>query len=107
MNDIVVDVDYIRDAMGDEAEEFIAVMRVVGDIIENPNDYLGMQASKCATILAAYRTQMIVKSQAYKRRSSRMTETDKLRNDIWKTLYQALEENINTLKLSAKGGMNQ
>ena len=37
MNDIVVDVDYIRDAMGDEAEEFIAVMRVVGDIIENPN----------------------------------------------------------------------
>ena len=49
---------------------------------------------------------MIVKSQAYKRRSSRMTETDKLRNDIWKTLYQALEENINTLKLSAKGGIN-
>ena len=104
--DIVVDTDYIRDAMGSEAEEFIEVMRIVGDIIENPNHYLGIQASKCATILAAYRTQMIVKSQAYKRRSSRMTETDKLRNDIWKTLYQALEENINTLKLSAKGGMN-
>ena len=106
MNDIVVDTDYIRDAMGGEAEEFIEVMRIVGDIIENPNHYLGIQASKCATILAAYRTQMIVKSQAYKRRSARMTETDKLRNDIWKTLYQALEENINTLKLSAKGGMN-
>ena len=106
MNDIVVDTNYIRDAMGDEAEEFIEVMRIVGDIIENPNHYLGIQASKCATILAAYRTQMIVKSQAYKRRSSQMTETDKLRNDMWKTLYQALEENINTLKLCARGMSN-
>ena len=36
--DIVVDTDYIRNAMGDEAEEFIEVMKIVSDIIENPFD---------------------------------------------------------------------
>lgn len=106
MNDIVVDIEYLTVAMGDQAYEFIEVMRIVEDIIEKPNDYLGMQSSKYAALLAAYRTQMIVKSQAYKRRSSQMTETDKLRNDMWKTLYQALEENINTLKLCARGMSN-
>ena len=106
MNDIVVDIEYLTVAMGDQAYEFIEVMRIVEDIIEKPNAYLGMQSSKYAALLAAYRTQMIVKSQAYKRRSSQMTETDKLRNDMWKTLYQALEENINTLKLCARGMSN-
>jgi hypothetical protein len=105
--EIVVDVDYLAECMGDQADEFIEVMRVVSDIIENPSDYIGFQATKYATLLAAYRTQMIIKSQAYKRRSSHMSETDRLRNDMWKTLYQALEENINTLKLSARSGMPQ
>ena len=105
--EIVVDIDYLAECMGDQADEFIEVMRVVNDIIENPSDYIGFQATKYATLLAAYRTQMIIKSQAYKRRSSHMSETDRLRNDMWKTMYQALEENINTLKLSARNGMSQ
>jgi hypothetical protein len=46
---------------------------------------------------------MIVKSQAFKRKSSIMSDNDKFVNDIWKTMYEALQENINTLKLSAKG----
>jgi hypothetical protein len=105
--DIVVDVDHLGDLMGSEAEEFIQVMYIVNDIVKNPNDYLGAQAAKYAAILAAYRTQMIIKSQAYKRRSSQMSNDDKLRNDIWRTLYQALEENINTLKLCARGQVSQ
>jgi hypothetical protein len=36
-----------------------------------------------------------------------MSEQDKLVNDIWKTMYEALSENINVLKIAAKGGYSQ
>jgi hypothetical protein len=49
---------------------------------------------------------MIVKSQAFKRRSTIMSEQDKLVNDIWKTMYEALTENINALKISGRGTYN-
>lgn len=102
MADIVVDVDFIATAMGDRSVEFIECMRIVQDIIDNPNHYVGGQAVKYANILSAYRTQMIIKSQAFKRRSTMMSEQDKLVNDIWKTMYEALSENINVLKIAAK-----
>lgn len=92
--------------MGDKADEFIECIKIVEDIIENPDHYLGVQAIKYANILAAYRTTMIVKSQMFKRRSAIMSEQDKFVNDIWKTMYEALTENINTLKLAAKGTMS-
>ena len=106
MADIVVDPDWLASQMGDKAEEFIECMRIIQDIIENPSDYVGMQAIKYLNVHAAYRTQMIVKSQAFKRRSSIMNEQDKLVNDIWKTMYEALSENINALKIAAKGTSN-
>lgn len=93
--------------MGDKADEFIECLRIVEDIIVNPDHYVGLQAIKYANILAAYRTMMIVKSQMFKRKSTMMTEQDKFVNDIWKTMYEALSENINALKLAAKGGYNQ
>jgi hypothetical protein len=31
-----------------------------------------------------------------------MSEQDKFVNDIWKTMYEALAENINVLKITAK-----
>lgn len=103
MADIIVDVDFIADNMGDRSGEFIECMRIVQDIIDNPSHYVGAQAIRYANVLAAYRTQMIIKSQAFKRRSSMMSEQDKMVNDIWKTMYEALGENINVLKISAKG----
>lgn len=102
MPDILVDIDFIAENMGDKSKEFIECMKIVQDIIENPNDYVGGQAVKYANMLAAYRTQMIIKSQAFKRRSSLMNENDKLVNDIWKTMYEALGENINVLKIAAR-----
>lgn len=101
--DIIVDEEFLASQMGDKAHEFIECMRIVQDIIDNPEHYVGMQAIKYANVLAAYRTQMIVKSQAFKRRSSIMSDQDKLVNDIWKTMYEALTENINALKISSKG----
>lgn len=104
MSNFIVDIDKISEIMGDKAEEFIECMRIVQDIIDRPDHYVGGQAIKYANQLAAYRTVMIVKSQMYKRRSQIMSEEDKFTNDIWKTMYEALSENINVLKLSARNG---
>jgi hypothetical protein len=105
MPDIIINKETLTEQMGDKAEEFIECIRIVEDIIRNPDHYLGGQAVKYANILAAYRTLMIIKSQAFKRKSSVMNDQDKFVNDIWKTMYEALGENINALKLAAKGGM--
>jgi len=107
MADIIVSKEMITSMMGDKAGEFLECLRIVEDIIENPDQYLGMQAIKSANTLAAYRTLMIVKSQVFKRKSAVMGEQDKFVNDIWKTMYEALGENINALKLAGKGGYNQ
>ena len=107
MPDILINKEILASQMGDKADEFIECLRIVEDIIANPDHYVGLQAVKYANILAAYRTLMIVKSQMFKRRSTIMTEQDKFVNDIWKTMYEALTENINALKLAAKGGYNQ
>ena len=103
MPDIIVDTVFLSEQMGDKAQEFTECIRIVQDIIENPDHYIGMQAIKYANMLAGYRTLMIVKSQAFKRRSSIMSEQDKFVNDVWKTMYEALSENINALKLAARG----
>jgi hypothetical protein len=99
---MVIDIDVLERLMGDKSHEFIECMRIVQDIIENPDHYVGGQAIRYANILAAYRTTMIIKSQMYKRKSSMMSEQDKFVNDIWKTMYEALAENINVLKITAK-----
>jgi hypothetical protein len=101
--DIIVDIDFLSEQMGEKSQEFIECIRIVQDIIENPEHYVGSQAIKYANVLASYRTLMIIKSQAFKRRSTIMSEQDKFVNDIWKTMYEALAENINALKLAAKG----
>jgi hypothetical protein len=103
MADIIVDPEWLASQMGDKATEFIECMRIVQDIIDNPDFYVGAQALKYANILASYRTMMIVKSQSYKRKSSIMSEEDKFANDIWRTMYEALVENINVLKIIGKG----
>lgn len=103
MAEIIVDPDWLAEQMGDKSEEFIECLKIVQDIIHRPEHYVGMQAIKYLNVLAAYRTVMIVKSQAFKRKSSLMSEQDKFVNDIWKTMYEALSENINALKIAAKG----
>ena len=107
MADIIVNKEIITSMMGDKAEEFLECLRIVEDIINNPDQYLGMQAIKAANTLAAYRTLMIVKSQIFKRKSAVMGDQDKFVNDIWKNMYEALAENINALKLAGKGGYSQ
>lgn len=106
MSNFYIDIDKIAEMMGDQAEEFVECMKIVQDIIERPDHYVGGQAIKYANQLAAYRTTMIIKSQIFKRKSTLMDSDDKFTNDIWKTMYEALGENINVLKLSAKNGVH-
>lgn len=105
MSNFIIDIDTIKQMMGDHAEEFIECMKIVNDIIDRPDHYVGGQAIRYANQLAAYRTTMIIKSQIFKRKSSMMDMEDKFVNDIWKTMYEALGENINVLKLSARNGV--
>jgi len=102
MPDILVDTEWLSKQMGDRAEEFIECIKIIEDIIDHPEHYVGMQAIKYLNKLSGYRTMMIIKSQAFKRKSSSMSEQDKFVNDVWKTMYEALLENINALKIAAK-----
>jgi len=106
LSNFFIDIDRISELMGDQAGEFIECMKIVQDIIDRPETYVGGQAIRYANQLAAYRTTMIIKSQMYKRKSSMMVEEDKFTNDIWKTMYEALGENINVLKLAARTGVS-
>ena len=54
MADIIINKEMLQEQMGDKAEEFMECLRIVEDIINNPDHYLGMQAVKYANILAAY-----------------------------------------------------
>lgn len=104
MSNFYIDIETVTNMMGDHAEEFIECMKIVEDIIHRPDHYVGGQAIRYANQLAAFRTMMIVKSQMFKRKSQLMDNEDKFVNDIWKTMYEALGENINVLKLSARNG---
>jgi len=41
MPDIVVDTAFLSEQMGDKAKEFTECIRIVQDIIENPDHYIG------------------------------------------------------------------
>ena len=52
MPDIIINREVLAEQMGDKAEEFLECIRIVEDIIINPDHYLGAQAIKYANILA-------------------------------------------------------
>lgn len=98
MTDSTMTLETIKHAMGDEGEEFIAVLGIVNDIIDNPENYHGPMALRYATLLAAYRTKISLKAQFYKTASDKSLE-NRRKKDILMSMYSSLEENINTLKL--------
>ena len=53
MPDIIVDTEFLAEQMGEKSKEFIECIRIVQDIIENPDQYIGMQAIKYANMLAS------------------------------------------------------
>lgn len=96
-----ITIEDIYDALGNkEGEEFARVMMIVDDIIDNPNKYTGHQALRSAAVLAAHRTRISLRAQLYK--TTDKSIVTRRRKDLLMSMYQALEENINTLKLLGK-----
>lgn len=84
----------------EEATEFNQVMNYVQAIIDSPEKYNGLRAIHVANQLAALRTKIGLRAQHYKAfYSEDKSMTTKRRKYLTETLYHALEENINTLKL--------
>ena len=96
--DIEVSFDEVLEALGEEeAEEFTDAMKKIQYIIDNPTTVTGIKALHGANQLAALRTKLGLRAQYYK--TQKPTVTVKRRKNLLLTMYSALEENINTLKL--------
>jgi len=97
---LTISMEAVYDAMGEDAEEFLGVMKIVQAIQEDPNTYSGRMAVIKANELAAWRTEIGIKAQYYK--TAPKTEENRTRKDVLHTLFVAIPENINTLKLMAR-----
>lgn len=100
-NDPEFTVEQIAEALGRDADEFLACMEVVQAMIDNPHQYTGVRAGIEATRLAALRTKIGMKAQMYKSASVGNPDLRK-RKDVLMTMYDGLVENINCLKAMAK-----
>lgn len=100
--DSVVTLEAIQDAMGEESKEFLDAMNIINMIIESPESFSGKRAAIEAARLAALRTTIGVKAQYYKTAERSIKNTK--RKNVLITMFQALEENINTLKLLSRIG---
>jgi hypothetical protein len=88
----------IAEVLGpEEAMSFLSVMGTVQNIIDHPEQIVGRDALIAAAQLAAHRTKLGTFAQVYKTMPKTMTTT-KRKNQLL-SMYSALEENINTLKL--------
>lgn len=95
-----ISMESVSNAMGEEGEEFLGVMKIVQAIQSDPATYTGRQAVIRANELAAWRTEIGIKAQYYK--TAPKNEENRTRKDVLMLLYNALPENINALKLMAK-----
>lgn len=98
--DVVVTPEEIAKIFDEERDDFLEVMELVQDIIDNPHRQAGNPALTTAAKLASFRTKLGVQAQLYK--TGPKTVENRRRKDVLLTLYNALEENINTLKLLGK-----
>ena len=97
---VVMTVEDIAVALGEEAPGFLEVMSLVDDIIENPDKYSGIKALMLANKLAAYRTKIGVKANYLK--SQERSLRNRQKKDILLSLEHNLVESINCLKLAAR-----
>lgn len=83
---------------GEEFEEFTRVMSIVQEVLDDPSKFVGSQALIAAAQLASLRTKFGTRAQYYKTTPDKSMVTRR-RKDLCMTIYSALEENINSLKL--------
>lgn len=96
--DVEVTLDEIAGCLSsEEFQEFSRAMTIVQDILDNPSTYVGSRALVEAARLAAIRTKIGARAQYYKVAEKSIIQ--RRRKDLMLTMFSALEENINTLKL--------
>lgn len=96
----IVTIDAIKDVMGKEGDEFLETMKIINMIIDDPASFQNRRAAVEAAKLAGLRTMIGLKSQYYKTAPKSLVNTK--RKNVLALLYNALEENINTLKLLSR-----
>ena len=93
-------IDYTVSEIGEEFEE---ALKIANAIIANPGDYTGPQAAVTAIKLSAYRYKIGVAGAYWQHKSvGNPNRTVKMKKDALKISYDALQEIINTLKLTAR-----
>lgn len=97
MSEMIITPAQIKEALGEGEEEFLECMRIVNDIIENPDSYTGMKAMIYASKLAALRTAIGVRAAYFKTGEKSIAVTRK--KNFLISMEHNLEENINCLKL--------
>lgn len=96
--DVEITLDEIAGCLStEEFSEFSRAMAIVQDILDNPSTYVGSRALVEAARLAAIRTKIGARAQYYKVAEKSIIQ--RRRKDLMLTMFSALEENINTLKL--------
>lgn len=93
-------VEYVAEMVG---SDFMKVINLANDFLENPSEYTGVQAAMLASKISFYRTRIGVMGSYMKYKSSQTKKpSDRMTKDALLTIYDALVENINTLKLLAR-----
>jgi hypothetical protein len=97
--------DDVLDCLGkEEFPEFERVMEFCQRVLDNPTSMVGSTALVAAVQLAALRTKIGMRGQYYKTAVGDVEEKRiyTRRKNLLLTMYNALEENINTLKALGK-----
>jgi hypothetical protein len=96
-----ITIEEVFEVLGEEEGiEFSNVMSVVNKIINEPESYSGLRAIHMANRLAAFRIKIGMRAQHYKAYYAQdKSLTTKRRKYLTETMYHALEEQINCLKL--------
>lgn len=95
-------IDYVVSMVGSDFEE---TMKIANDIIENPENYTGPKAAATAQMLAAHRYKIGVAAQYWKGKAAIKdggTKQDQMIKNALHLGWEAIEEVINTLKITAR-----
>lgn len=97
-------VEYAMDLIGSDFEKSL---RLANTILDDPSQYTGPQAGMAAQKLAIHRYKIGVAAQHWKIEAAKTKKmSDRLIKDSLMVAFTALEEVINTLKLTARSDIN-
>ena len=99
--DVEISLAEITEVLSSHEQELVLeVLEIVEKTSKQGTSFVGVQAALYANRLAALRTNITMYSQYYK--TAPKSDTNRKRKDILHAIYEAVQENINTLKLLSR-----